>query len=185
MGLALTPAERRWWSGLPERAGEEEITSILDQRPGDLSYGAKGMPWYQIYDEQRLPDGSFSYTKLPEPRLSWDEAAKSKYDVYGKQWPHYNPGSERFSSDYAKQHGMSGYTHQDEAGLAIGIVDPTRIRDVNAAFDPANSSSANLLAANPETSAAPGLGLMAAAKQAEQPHEPPLMSILRAKGILP
>lgn len=38
---------------------------------------------------------------------------------------------------------------------------------------------------NPETSAAPGLGLMAAAKQAEQPHEPPLMSILRAKGILP
>lgn len=185
MGLALTPAERRWWSGLPERAGEEEITSILDQRPGDLSYGAKGMPWYQIYDEQRLPDGSFSYTKLPEPRLSWDEAAKSKYDVYGKQWPHYNPGSERFSSDYAKQHGMSGYTHQDEAGLAIGIVDPTRIRDVNAAFDPAKSSSANLLAANPETGAAPGLGLMAAAKQAEQPHEPPLMSILRAKGILP
>lgn len=41
------------------------------------------------------------------------------------------------------------------------------------------------LYSNPETSAAPGLGLMAAAKQAEQPHEPPLMSILRAKGILP
>lgn len=64
-------------------------------------------------------------------------------------------------------------------------LEPNYIRSVNAAFDPAKSSSANLLAANPETSAAPGLGLMAAAKQAEQPHEPPLMSILRAKGILP
>lgn len=94
--------------------------------------------------------------------------------------------------DELKQQGYAGiqtrYRNPDGSIAEIGqtaVFDPTNIRSVNAAFDPANSSSANLLAANPETSAAPGLGLMAAAKQAEQPHEPPLMSILRAKGILP
>lgn len=49
-----------------------------------------------------------------------------------------------------------------EAGNTVLIVrDPSQLRSVNAAFDPAKSSSANLLAVNPETSAAPGLGLMA------------------------
>ena len=58
-------------------------------------------------------------------------------------------------------------------------LEPHYIRSVNAAFDPAKSSSANLLAANPETSAAPGLGLMAAAKQEPMGYDDKLIEILR------
>lgn len=81
----------------------------------------------------------------------------------------------------AESRGHDGYT--TGGGAIVAVHDPSNIRSVNAAFDPAKSSSANLLVANPETSAAPGLGLMAAAKQDHQ-SEPPLMTIMRARGLL-
>jgi hypothetical protein len=58
--------------------------------------------------------------------------------------------------------GMDGFILRDEAGIGIGISDPRRIRSVNAAFDPARSDSANLLAANAKQGAAVPLAIDAA-----------------------
>lgn len=152
VGLALTPAEKEWWKNLPDKVSDDGygsgISEALGKRPENISSDAKHMPWYYIYDEKQLPNGQFEYTKLPMPKLDWEAAAKSNRDVYGSQWPHYGKGSERFSSDHATRNGMSGFAHQDEAGLSIGMVAPHRIRDVNAAFDPAKKDSANLLASH-------------------------------------
>ena len=84
----------------------------------------------------------------------------------------------------AESRGHDGYT--TGGGAIVAVHDPSNIRSVNAAFDPAKSSSANLLVANPETSAAPGLGLMAAAKEAERPgvFDDKLIEILRKYGLL-
>lgn len=89
-----------------------------------------------------------------------------------------DPGVRR----WLQRRGYDSWKFEDTAAppgidnrTSYGVLKPGRVRDL----------AGNVLFSNPETSAAPGLGLMAAAKQAEQPHEPPLMSILRAKGILP
>lgn len=91
----------------------------------------------------------------------------------------------RLQDEVAKRLTEKGYSGI-KYGSELVVFDPTNIRSVNAAFDPAKSSSANLLAANPETGAAPGLGLMAAAKEAERPgvFDDKLIEILRKYGLL-
>jgi hypothetical protein len=54
-----------------------------------------------------------------------------------------------------REAGYSSYF--DETGQEVLVFDPRNIRSVNAAFDPARSDSANLLAANAKTGSIPGL----------------------------
>ncbi len=154
-GLALTPAEREWWSSIPDRVGEGQVNAIVKTAPGH-----EITDWYRVYDEIKHPDGTFSYAKMPMPKLDWETASRTNRDVYGKQFPHYGKGSEAYSSEQAKKHGMAGYAHQDEAGLSIGMVDPRRIRSTDAAFDPENRYSPNLLAGLAGAAAIPGLALL-------------------------
>lgn len=64
----------------------------------------------------------------------------------------YAPGA--WSEAEARSAGFQGREFGDGTRQ---VFDPSNIRSVNAAFDPANSSSANLLAANPDTAAIPSL----------------------------
>lgn len=91
----------------------------------------------------------------------------------GNVMPIYARG--RFMSPgYSKEEAIAaGFDGRRFGDGTVQVFDPKNIRSVNAAFDPAKSSSANLLAANPETSAAPGLGLMAAAKQDQGQRDRP------------
>ena len=60
-----------------------------------------------------------------------------------------------YSGARVNQHAMGG------EGVGVLVLDPTDLRSVNAAFDPAMSDSANLLAANAKSGAAVPLGLEA------------------------
>lgn len=62
----------------------------------------------------------------------------------------------RRAADWARDNGYAGL-QQD--GYQTAIFDPRSIRSVNAAFDPAKSDSANLLAANPPTASIPSLAI--------------------------
>lgn len=140
-GFRYTDAEEAFVRSLPERFGDDEFDAIrarIDQHHPLSVYG--------VYDSVEVTPGVFEYVRKPLPQLDWETAARTDRDVYGHQWPHYGKGSERFSSDRARELGFSGFAHQDEGGLSIGMIDPTRVRSRFAAFDPARSGESDLLA---------------------------------------
>lgn len=78
------------------------------------------------------------------------------------------------AAQWARDNGHAGLRYGNETV----IFDPSNIRSVNAAFDPAKSSSANLLAANPREGAA-----AAQAANAGQQDDNQLMNLLRQYGL--
>jgi hypothetical protein len=151
-GLALTPKEREWFSRLPERTTYEDMIAARDAAPTNSVKTAK---WWEFFDEVQAPDGSWSYIKRPMPKLSWDEAAKTGLDVYGKKHAHWGvQADEKRAAQRALEQGMAGYMQHDEGGLSIALADPRRVRSVDAAFDPAQIDSPNIFASH----AAPAIG---------------------------
>jgi hypothetical protein len=151
-GLALTPKEKDFWKSLPERVNGDamDIALLKDKSPNMGS-------WYRFYEEVHKPDGSFEYVKRPVPKITLEEAQRTGLDVYGRQFPHWNPGTEKPFGEKVAREGMSGYVQIDEAGTTVGVTDPTKVRSRFAAFDPAKRDSANLLAAKAPT----GVGMPA------------------------
>lgn len=140
-GLAFTPAEKKWWSTLPDTVPESQLEVAMKDAPPKLH------EWWKLYNEAVTADGTGIYTKKPMPKITLDDAIASGRDVYGWQHPHYGPGSEKYSSNLAMEEGMSGYLQADEGGISVGMTDPRRIRSRFAAFDPARAGSDDLLAA--------------------------------------
>lgn len=120
-GLSLTPSEQDWFKSLPDVATEDQVTAIQKSLPSNFDY------WWRVYDEVDNGDGTFKYIKKPIPSVSYEDAAKSGKDVYGRQFPHYG-GQESAIAEKVKSRGMSGYTIQDEAGLSLAVVDPTIVK---------------------------------------------------------
>lgn len=73
--------------------------------------------------------------------------------------------------------GYGGH-YQTGGGTYAAIYDPSNIRSVNAAFDPAKTRSANLLAANPREGAAAAM-----TTNTGQREENALMNVLRQYGL--
>ena len=120
-GLSLTPNEKTWFTGLPEKVvGDDALTSVL----GDVPHG---LYWDDVYDYKPLSDTVFEYTKKDKPpSLSYEEAVKTGRDVYHRQHSHYNNGAtdEKAAARNTAKNGMGGYLVHDEGGLSIAVVDP-------------------------------------------------------------
>lgn len=95
-------------------------------------------------------------------------------DMWGSQGTPLSRGA-----DWARQNGYAGIA-QD--GYQTNIFDPRNIRSVNAAFDPAKSDSANLLAANAKSGAAVISAGMEASQ--DQSTDPGLIDYLRSVGLM-
>lgn len=149
-GLNLDPAEKAWWSNLPERAKEADIPTLMKDQPG-FQIG----PWYNVFDEVQLPDGTFEYVKKPIPSKTLDDVARTGEDVYGSKYLGTYEG-EQFMAKNAKERGMDGFILSDEGGVSIGIADPTKIRSKYAAFNPSDSDKAGLLLSDQSRASVPG-----------------------------
>lgn len=123
-GLDLTPSEQDWFKSLPDTATEDQI--------GDIQKSLKGTNfdyWWRLYDEKPNGDGTFTYVKTAMPSVSYEDAAKTNRDVYGRQFAHYGTQtSERDIAEKAKARGMAGYAIQDEAGLSLAVADPRIVK---------------------------------------------------------
>jgi hypothetical protein len=90
-----------------------------------------------------IPEGIIRYK--PKDPVSYGPGIRR--DLSGREFAHYSEGmSERPISDYVNSQGNTGFTMQDESGLAVGITDPTNIRSKFARFDPRLKHLANLSA---------------------------------------
>lgn len=126
--------------------------------------------------DEPIPEGIIAFR--PKQPLSYGPHLNSTQalNLSGRQFPHYSEGmSERPTSEYVKSQGNTGFTMLDESGLALAMVDPTRIRSRFARFDPRLSHLSNLNAAN----ASPLLGGAVLAAPQEQPD--PLRNL---RGLL-
>ena len=110
----------------------------------------------QFRDEnptKEIPDGIVKF----RPKRSVSYSKDLKADLSGRQFAHYSEGmSERPTSEYVKSQGNTGFTMMDESGLALAMVDPTKVRSQFARFDPRLSHLSNVTAAN----ASPLVGLL-------------------------
>jgi hypothetical protein len=139
-GLTISKAEKKWFDKLPKEASESQVTKLMDSAP-------KNGYWFVWYDEMQMPDGTFKYVKKPEPKITYEQAAKTGRDYLGRYHSDYSDAStERFASKMVKQQGKGAYLQNDESGLAMAVVDPTIMRSRFAAFDPARVNEADLLA---------------------------------------
>lgn len=103
---------------------------------------------------KEIPDGIVKFR--PKRPKSYNKDLKT--DLSGRQFAHYSEGmSERPTSEYVKSQGNTGFTMMDESGLALAMVDPTKVRSQFARFDPRLSHLSNVTAAN----ASPISGLLA------------------------
>ena len=94
---------------------------------------------------KQIPDGIVKFR--PKRPKSYDKDLKT--DLSGRQFAHYSEGmSERPTSEYVKSQGNTGFTMMDESGLALAMVDPTKVRSQFARFDPRLSHLSNVTAAN-------------------------------------
>jgi len=111
----------------------------------------------QFRDEnptKEIPDGIVKF----RPKRPVPYSKDLKTDLSGRQFAHYSEGmSERPTSEYVKSQGNTGFTMMDESGLALAMVDPTKVRSQFARFDPRLSHLSNVTAAN----ASPISGLLA------------------------
>ena len=102
---------------------------------------------------KEIPDGIVKFR--PKRPKSYNKDLKT--DLSGRQFAHYSEGmSERPTSEYVKSQGNTGFTMMDESGLALAMVDPTKVRSQFARFDPRLTHLSNLTAAN----ASPLVGLL-------------------------
>jgi hypothetical protein len=138
-GLSLDKKTKQWFDGLPDSLGEGDVSGAVSGKPA-------GTHWFNWYDEKELPNGKFVYTKKQAPSISYQEAMKTGRDLHGGQFGNYSSASgERWSAQNALATGKKGYLQQDEAGLSMGIADPSAIRSRFAAFDPARINENDLL----------------------------------------
>jgi predicted GNAT family acetyltransferase len=132
-------------ASLPDRIyTEAEVDALMasDMAPryGNWTYFFDDLTDYDALTKFRdanpdapIPEGIIKYR--PKQPLSYGPNLRS--DISGKQFAHYSEGmSERPISDYTKSIGNTGFTMQDESGLALAMTDPTRIRSRFALFDP-------------------------------------------------
>lgn len=169
-GLNLAPKEIEWWNALPAVTDEAGLDAAMKSKPfHNIDY------WWRVFDEVQNPDGSYSYVKKGIPSKTLEDVRATGENVYGSKYIGSYEG-EQGASRLAKEQGMDGFILEDEAGLSVGIVDPTRIRSKFAAFDPAKADSADLLAANPKEAAA-----LNAAIQGERDDK--LIDIVKKYGI--
>jgi hypothetical protein len=132
-------------ASLPDRIyTEAEVDALMasDMAPryGNWTYFFDDLTDYDALSKFRdanpdapIPEGIIKYK--PKQSLSYGPDLRS--DISGKQFAHYSEGmSERPISDYTKSIGNTGFTMQDESGLALAMTDPTRIRSRFALFDP-------------------------------------------------
>jgi hypothetical protein len=119
-GLHWTPEEMRWHEGLPQHVvGDDAVNAALANQPNYRS-----IPWDDIYEMKPLGDGTYEYIKKPPKTYSWDEASKTRRDIYGRQLPTYSSGSDRASAKRLREQGMKGFLVGDEAGVSIAHIDP-------------------------------------------------------------
>jgi hypothetical protein len=126
-GLALTPKEIEWFSGLPQKVvGDDNLEKVMRGNPSQLY-------WDDVYEPKQISETLFEYTKKETPpSKSYDDAVKTGRDVYHRQWPHYNNGGtdEKAAARNTAKDGMGGYLVQDEGGLSIAVTDPRIIQIV-------------------------------------------------------
>lgn len=140
---------------LPDRIyTEQEVDALMasDKAPlrGDWSYFFDDLTDYEalrIFRDNNpdapIPDGIIKFR--PKDKIAYSAGLRS--NLYGRQFSHYSDGmSERPISDYVKEQGNTGFTMQDESGLALAVTDPTTIRSRFARFDPRLKHLANLSA---------------------------------------
>jgi hypothetical protein len=123
-GLHYTPSEVEWFNALPDRATSDNIDDVLKDMPSPID----PYLWQTIYDERQLPDGTFEYIKKSLPQISYEDAYTKGRDVYGRQFAHYSDQTgEGKVAERVRNRGMGGYLVNDEAGLSIGVIDPSLI----------------------------------------------------------
>ena len=162
-------------ASLPDRIyTEAEVDALMasDMAPryGNWTYFFDDLTDYDALSKFRdanpdapIPEGIIKYK--PKQPLSYGPGLRS--DISGKQFAHYSEGmSERPISDYTKSIGNTGFTMQDESGLALAMTDPTRIRSRFALFDPEFRNLSNLSASL--AAAGVPLGLLAMLPEEEQ-----------------
>ena len=117
-GLSLSPAEKSWWKALPERTDGNGMDAALKHHPPRIDH------WYTVYDEVKKGD-DFEYVKRPIPQITYEQAQKTRKNVYGETIPHWGPEtSEKKTADRVLAEGMSGWIVEDEAGVTIAHIDP-------------------------------------------------------------
>ncbi|HUS97545.1 MAG TPA: hypothetical protein VMX97_12465 [Hyphomicrobiaceae bacterium] len=175
-GLGLSPDQKSFYKTLPESL---PIESWADLQPKVRDSFGNIPNWlyddsvvkmpdgttYRQADLSKLSDADFGFVKKyghetlirgDVPAYSYENAVKSGRDVFGRKIAHYGPGSDEVGiAKRVNDSGMGGYLINDESGVSIAVTDPSNIRSVNAAFDPAKAGSANLLAANPFAASVP------------------------------
>lgn len=134
-GLTLTKQQKDWFSSLPNEASESQVMSMMEKNP-------KNGYWFQWFDEIQTPDG-FKYVKKQEPKITYEQASKTKKDLLGNEFSDYsNASNERFASEMANQSGKKAFLQNDEAGLSMAVTNPEMLRSRFAAFDPWRKTAA-------------------------------------------
>ena len=140
MGLQMPPNQKKWFESLPPTLSEQELLGIQN------SSMPQGTYWFNWFDEIQTPDNKFLYVKKPAPSLSYEAAASEGKNYLGQPISNYDAASaERWAAQNAQEQGMKGFMQRDEAGVSIGMTDPSRIRSRFAAFDPARMNENDLL----------------------------------------
>lgn len=85
-----------------------------------------------------LMDGGAVYPFFAKGKIAQEALLDEALRQVGR-----GPGSARRAVDFLKEQGFTGIKYED--GYVASIFDPSNIRSVNAAFDPAKKNSANLL----------------------------------------
>ena len=135
-GLRLPQDQVNFMRSLPKEATEAQVDELMKNAPS-------GSYWGNFFQEIEKPDGSFAYVRKAEPKITFEQAQKTKRGADGMAFP--NWGDERWSADRQKQIGGKGWLQADEAGISASIVDPSILRSRFAAFDPARINENDLL----------------------------------------
>ena len=123
---------------------------------------------------KEIPDGIVKFR--PKRPKSYNKDLKT--NLSGGQFAHYSEGmSERPTSEYVRSQGNTGFTMMDESGLALAMVDPTKVRSQFARFDPRLSHLSNVTAAN----ASKPVGLLVLEQQARGNNR--LGGLLESQGM--
>ena len=133
------------WNALPEKVvGDENLARL---QPDIEAAGAKY--WDDVYTHHRA-NGEDRYYRENAPSVRYQDIEPGK-NVFGYRLGGYNSGSDVPSLERAARIGKKGFMVADEAGSSVVAGPDMRIRSRFAAFDPARSASADLLAANTAT----------------------------------
>lgn len=172
-GLSIN---RTAWDKMPDKIlSDDEFRNIVTAERLD-ELGLKYSD--DIYESVYQKDGTFLYYKKDPPEVKYQDL--NGRDVSGDLLGGFNTGTDLKSLENAKKRGKLGFLVSDEAGTSIAFGPEMPIRSRFAAFDPARSGSADLLAANPASMSA--LSALMAQREQQMTQEEMLAHVL-AGGI--